>query len=355
MENINPLTDVDLVDSIVAITEQRNVETLEMVLAETMFALLRPQEVAMFDIHAGVVTVIALLRDMDDTEELPFELTLKHCAPPVQAAFTEYLALPAERRSAEALSSPPMIGGCGVFPVITHSNGEGVMLVLPGNNFTPADWRVALGLAHIHRNFAQVLNEKDHDRLTGLLNRTLLEDQILRRLKIAQRRHEKRLQETDERRQQTPSTEHNWLAMIDIDHFKTINDNFGHIYGDEVLLLISGLMHRHFRRIDQLFRYGGEEFIVLIQGVDQATVHRVLERFRKSIEQFVFPQVGRVTVSLGYVEITDQAQPTGVIGHADQALYYAKENGRNQIAFYKELLEAGKIPRAKIDSVVDMF
>lgn len=348
------LANLDLVDSIVAITEQRNIETLETVLAETVFTLLHPQEVVMLDLHDGEPVIVALLRDTDDEQELPYDLTLENCSPQAQAALAGYFALPENQRGPEFLPSPPLLGECGIFPVITRSRIEGVLCILP-KNFDAADWRLAAGLAHIHRNFVQVLNEKDHDRLTGLLNRSLLEEQILRRLSIARRHHEKRLKESDERRRQQPSTDHNWLAILDIDNFKAINDGFGHIYGDEVLLLVSTLMHKCFRRIDQLYRYGGEEFIVLIHGVDQATVQRVLERFRESVEQFEFPQVGRVTVSLGYVEIMDQDQPTTVIGHADQALYYAKRNGRNQTASYSRLVEEGKIVPTTRTGSIDLF
>ncbi|MFA7292082.1 MAG: GGDEF domain-containing protein [Rhodocyclaceae bacterium] len=348
MENSKQRANLHLVDSIVAITEQRNIETLEAVLAETIFSLLHPREVVMLDLRESETIVVALFRG-DDAQGLPFELKLEHCSAEVLAAFTNYLALPEKQREAELTPSLPAADGCGIFPIITRSKVEGVMIVL-ADHFDSADWRLASGLALIHRNFVQVLNEKDHDRLTGLRNRTLLEDQILRRLTIARRRQVKRKQHTDERRQHT-GAEQNWLAMIDIDNFKTINDRFGHIYGDEVLLLIASLMHKCFRRIDQFYRYGGEEFIVLIQGVDKATAHRVLERFRKSVENFEFPQVGPVSVSIGYVEIMDQNQPTTVIGHADQALYYAKRNGRNQVAFYSELLAAGKIPAPRVGSV----
>lgn len=349
MENSNQRANLHLVDSIVAITEQRNIETLETVLAETIFTLLHPREVVMLDLRESEPVVVALLQGTDDVQEQPFELKPEHCSAEILAAFASYLALPESQREAELTPSLPTANGCGIFPIITRSKVEGVMIVL-ADHFDASDWRLASGLALIHRNFVQVLNEKDHDRLTGLRNRTLLEDQILRRLTIARRRQVKRKQEADERRQQT-AAEQNWLAMIDIDHFKTINDRFGHIYGDEVLLLLASLMHKCFRRIDQFYRYGGEEFIVLIQGVDKATAQRVLERFRKSVENFEFPQVGTVTVSIGYVEIMDQNQPTTVIGHADQALYYAKRNGRNQLAFYSELLAAGKIPTPKVGSI----
>lgn len=347
MDDPAKLANLDLVDSIVAITEQRNIETLETVLAETVFATLRPREVVMVDLHENEPSVVALFQDGE--EPLPFDLKLDHCSPEAQAALAEYLAKPNAERGPEFLPEPPLLGECGIFPVLTRSRVEGVLCIRP-EAFAQADWRLAAGLVNIYRNFVEVLNEKDHDRLTGLRNRTLLEDQILRRLSMARRRREKRLAEGDERRKPSPH-DHNWLAILDIDHFKSINDSYGHIYGDEVLLLISAIMHKSFRRVDQLYRYGGEEFIVLLQGVDAETAQRVLERFRESVARFDFPQVGTVTVSIGYVEIKDQDQPTTVIGHADQALYYAKNNGRNQTASYEALAAAGRIAPTKIGSI----
>jgi len=77
----------------------------------------------------------------------------------------------------------------------------------------------------------------------------------------------------------------------------------------------------------------------------------VLERFRHAVAGFDFPQVGRVTVSIGYVEIQHQDQPTTVIGHADQALYYAKQNGRDRVAAYAQLVASGAVAPPRIGSV----
>jgi diguanylate cyclase (GGDEF)-like protein len=340
-------TPTDLVDSIVAMTEQRNIETLESVLAETVFTLLKPQEIVILDLHEDPPQVVTVIRDA--AVATPFDLTLEDCSDEIRRRFADYMAA---AEQGDELPLPGPAETCGAFPILSRGQSKGVLLVR-AEAFTDSDWRLASGLAQIHRNFVHVLNEKDHDRLTGLRNRTMLEEQISRRLTSAQYRSRKSVTE-GERRQQAGHVDQNWLAIIDIDHFKSINDTYGHIYGDEVLLLASNLMHKCFRRVDQLYRYGGEEFIVLVQGVDRDTVHRVLERFRRSVEDFEFPQVGRVTVSIGYVEISDQVLPSSVIGHADQALYFAKRSGRNQIAHYETLLQEGKIPTSKTGSI-DLF
>jgi diguanylate cyclase (GGDEF)-like protein len=135
-----------------------------------------------------------------------------------------------------------------------------------------------------------------------------------------------------------------FLAVADIDHFKQINDRFGHLYGDEILIHFARLMRRTFRAGDLLFRFGGEEFVAVF-GVEQEEAGETpLERFRQATEEYRFPNVDRVTVSIGVTAVGDGSQPaTTLIDHADQALYYAKAHGRNQVCSYEELVAAGAI------------
>jgi diguanylate cyclase (GGDEF)-like protein len=142
---------------------------------------------------------------------------------------------------------------------------------------------------------------------------------------------------------------------MDIDHFKRINDEFGHLYGDEVLLLLSRCMQRNFRQTDKLFRFGGEEFVVVLDRTSQPNSLKVLERFRNAIENYNFPQVGRVTISIGYVCLNGIDDPSTLVGRADQALYYAKEHGRNQVCFYEGLLAEGKLVAEHFTDDIQLF
>jgi diguanylate cyclase (GGDEF)-like protein len=128
-----------------------------------------------------------------------------------------------------------------------------------------------------------------------------------------------------------------------VDHFKRVNDQFGHLYGDEVLLLLARIMRQSFRQQDKLFRFGGEEFVVVLRAATEAEVHRALERFRRAVEDYNFPQIGRVTASIGYTMIKPEDTIPEIVGRADDALYVAKENGRNQLANYETLLAEGMI------------
>ena len=84
-----------------------------------------------------------------------------------------------------------------------------------------------------------------------------------------------------------------WLGVIDVDHFKRVNDNFGHLIGDEVLLLLSRLMRTCFRFHDRLYRFGGEEFVAVIRCESEDDALQAFERLRQACEQYNFPQVGQ--------------------------------------------------------------
>ena len=134
------------------------------------------------------------------------------------------------------------------------------------------------------------------------------------------------------------------LAVADIDHFKQVNDRFGHLYGDEILIHFARLMRKTFRAGDLLYRFGGEEFVVVF-GVDRHEQSVVaLERFRTAMLEYDFPKVSRITVSIGFTHIDGAVIPaTTLIDHADQAVYYAKSHGRNRVCEYEELLAAGAL------------
>jgi diguanylate cyclase (GGDEF)-like protein len=139
------------------------------------------------------------------------------------------------------------------------------------------------------------------------------------------------------------AAEPSWLGVVDIDKFKSINDNYGHLFGDEVLLLVARIMKQTFRGADQLFRFCGEEFVVVLDRATAEGAHIAFERLRAAIEKHAFPQVGKVTISLGYTEINPKDAPSTCVERADAALYYAKEHGRNNVRNHEELVAAGEL------------
>lgn len=222
--------------------------------------------------------------------------------------------------------------------------------------------QVIQGVVSVYRNFQNLLDYSERDSLTGLLNRKTFDDQFAKILSS--------LPDDDdganditiddpasaaEDRRHPANRKTKWLAVIDIDHFKRINDGFGHIYGDEVLILIANLMLSSFRVQDRVFRFGGEEFVVLLRATTLADARSIVERFRANVESHHFPQVGQITVSIGFALINPGESPVTILGHADQALYYGKSNGRNMVCHYDELVEQGLLQSEKKNDDVEFF
>ena len=143
--------------------------------------------------------------------------------------------------------------------------------------------------------------------------------------------------------------------MIDIDHFKQVNDRYGHLFGDEMLILLADTMRRSFRRRDKLFRFGGEEFVVILRHAGEQRAQQVFERFRLAVMDREFPQLGRMTVSIGYTRIRAFDTPSNLIGRADEALYYAKRHGRNQLRCYEVLAETGHVAARVMNTEAELF
>lgn len=156
------------------------------------------------------------------------------------------------------------------------------------------------------------------DGLTGLWNRSYLNRRLEAEITVAQRYGR-------------PLS----VVLIDIDHFKRVNDTYGHLFGDVVLQGIAQELHEYARRSDIVTRYGGEEFALLLTDTPMHGAAGVAERMRAAIETRIFEarseQVS-VTASFGIAtteEIPESAEPEGIIGVADRALYAAKDAGRN--------------------------
>jgi len=125
------------------------------------------------------------------------------------------------------------------------------------------------------------------------------------------------------------------ILMVDADHFKSVNDNYGHPVGDLVLKKIAGILQEEARRVDVVGRFGGEEFIAMLDETNTAGALQVAERMRQEVESCVIQgEFGRVdvTVSMGLATYPEHGSSVGqLIDEADKALYSAKENGRNQV------------------------
>lgn len=128
------------------------------------------------------------------------------------------------------------------------------------------------------------------------------------------------------------------ILLLDADHFKKVNDNYGHPVGDAVLQQIAGLIMQNTRATDFVARYGGEEFVVILPNAPSATeVMTVAEKIRSAIESASFPEVGQMTMSIGSSHWhAEETNADDVIQRADEALYNAKASGRNRVVTYEK-------------------
>lgn len=133
------------------------------------------------------------------------------------------------------------------------------------------------------------------------------------------------------------------VVLMDIDYFKKVNDTFGHLVGDEVLKSVASLIRSNIRDTDFLGRWGGEEFMIICEETDSEGAYNLAEKIRLSIENHEFNLVGHKTISLGVAEIEENISINELIKKADDALFYAKNNGRNKSIEHKIIKHKNKI------------
>jgi diguanylate cyclase (GGDEF)-like protein len=169
------------------------------------------------------------------------------------------------------------------------------------------------------------------DYLTGLRTRGYFEQQLELEFKRAERKQQKFA-----------------LLMIDIDHFKVLNDTFGHHVGDQLLRDVTSILMKDMREVDTVARYGGEEFVIILPETTETGAAFVAQRLRRAVDQAKFfagspHSVQHLTISIGVaVYDTDAQFKRDLIEFADAALYAAKHAGRNRVMCYSELSKQGR-------------
>lgn len=157
------------------------------------------------------------------------------------------------------------------------------------------------------------------DKLTGLKNRRYFQE------KLDEQLH--KYQETGQAFS---------LVIIDIDHFKQVNDTWGHQMGDEVLEMLAKTLTNHARSEDTAARLGGEEFVLILPHTDAAQSRKIAERLRIAVTETVWPN-GSITVSSGIATVNPDDSGASLLKKADEALYASKENGRNRVTHIEDL------------------
>lgn len=345
-------TPTGVLQSIAAITSQRDRDLLARTLLSTLTELTHSNRITMYRILATDLGEEAIL-------------VAEACGHPGNAPTHQEVSIAISSRAdfssvcdsgKECVQPIDEKTFLSVYPIVGQ-HGIAGLLEMVSDAHSDMERLLISAFLKVYSNYLTILDESETDTLTGLLNRRTFDNNIGKiiadhpasehALATSIPQHLARRAESDE----LP----HWLAVMDIDHFKRVNDNFGHLYGDEVLLLLSRNMQRNFRQRDKLFRFGGEEFVVVLDRISQKNAKSVLERFRKTIEDYPFPQVGKVTISIGFVCLNNADVPSSIVGRADQALYYAKDHGRNQVCFYEDLVAEGKLAGEQYSDDMQLF
>lgn len=156
------------------------------------------------------------------------------------------------------------------------------------------------------------------DPLTGIFNRLKVDAMLEQEFERA-RRYERALS----------------VVMFDLDHFKQVNDTFGHQAGDRVLIDTAALVQDSIRKLDVLGRWGGEEFLILCPETDLLGAQQLADHLREKIAAMDIGDVGSITASFGVTQLGKADDAKRMIGNADTALYQAKQDGRNRVSLHK--------------------
>jgi diguanylate cyclase (GGDEF)-like protein len=219
-------------------------------------------------------------------------------------------------------------GAFAAFPVLHHGQLIALMALTRSEDHPLSQTEVrlisaiadSLAVAIRHAQLFDELREMStHDALTGLANRRLLRTQLEMEVDRA-------------RRFDVPVC----VLLVDIDHFKELNDRCGHPAGDEALRQVAKVMREHVRRVDTVARVGGEEFVLVLPRTGGAEAVRVADKVREQVAALQVEGAGgqpegRLTVSIGVTELGEGDDPDSLLARADGALYAAKREGRNRV------------------------
>jgi diguanylate cyclase (GGDEF)-like protein len=308
----------DLLENIAELTFLRNQRELEQAFAEMVYQLAEARSLTLWRV-GRLSGGVKLRRQVALPQPEGQEHVADTCVPQLECR----VCLDSARPVCAMLRGDE--GVLHVYPIHDGSRVTGLLELTRGQPFTRLEERMIASFIRVYGNHAGLLDFGERDELTGLLNRrsfsTIFNQASMRRGGV--------------------------IAVADIDFFKRINDEFGHAYGDEVLILMARLMEQVLDESAGVFRFGGEEFVVLLAGASLEEAAALLEAFRATVQSAIFPQVGRVTVSIGFTGFRTSDSGASAFGRADEALYVAKQRGRNQVQCHEWLVVEGSLVEEK--------
>lgn len=356
----------NLVDHVVKLTQHRDRDQLDITLTDALMSLLNPQR----------VSIVGVVSEEQEQHWLPLTQlerggVAEVLAEPMRVNVQNLQRLEDEPNRLQCLNSllqlevvpdvdsQPHMTFFPLFPD-SRATGQGVIEIHSDTRLTAEAVHAVQRLLSVYRNMRDMLDYSECDALTGLLNRKSFDDAFFKVLREDRAESGGRVQSAAdlagliEHRRPDQAAGY-WLAMVDVDHFKQVNDVHGHSIGDEVLLLVARILKTTFRALDRVYRFGGEEFVVLLSCPDEQAAMQALERFRSNMENYAFPQVGRITASVGFAEIHTGDSPSVACARADQAVYFAKKNGRNRVCSYDGLIREGLLQTDNKVGGIELF
>ena len=342
-----------LIEHLIKLTDHRDRDLLELTLSKALINLLpiervvmakvvteegvrRWLEIASLDARGGGKVVDPLRVDFQALRVLQDDKDRLHC-----------LQTRSQVEVAWAGQDGPRITYLPLFND-ARNDDEGVVEVHSGSPLTHEQVLTIGAMLHVFRHMYNLLAYSDRDALTGLLNRKSLDDTfysaVLEELEEGSAARSDALavivEPGKERRHRVPPNY--WLGTVRVDHFDAISGKYGHLLGEELLLLVARIMSNTFRTYDRIYHFTADQFAVLMHCPDEALVLAAFERFRGNMEKFNFPQVGRATVSAGFTRVSADDSPDRALQRADGVVTHVQvHHDHNKVFGYSELVRKG--------------
>ncbi|MFO0909868.1 MAG: diguanylate cyclase [Isosphaeraceae bacterium] len=236
-----------------------------------------------------------------------------------------------------SVNSTPILADDGVCHGVLATFDDMTEVELKNRQLHQALLRLRRSKAKIREANQKLMDLATLDPLTGCLNRRSFFERF------------ERIWDASRLESQAPLA----CVMLDIDHFKSVNDRFGHAVGDQAIQMVARVLREGVRKEDSVCRYGGEEFCVLLPGVDEAEASAIADRFRLTVQATEFAGT-RVTSSFGVSSASMGAEgPKALLDQADQALYGAKKSGRNRVVRFDQMPDLPRVEDLKVEAKVE--
>lgn len=325
-----------LFDQIVDLTSIRDIELLEFSLLRTIHQYLKPIDARIFKTNSRDKLISEIVFSSDNCHVFYDEKEL--------SGDVKFIIDHITKTEAVEFSKKIDKGYLTIYRIHkTHATSLYIQ-IHSHDRISRENKRLLNGLLEIFRNYICLIADNITDSLTGLLNRKSFDSTIDKIYKYIPEEVD-----IDINNRRNSINDKYWLVMLDVDHFKSVNDKYGHLYGDDVLILLAQLIKASFRDDDLSFRFGGEEFVLIIRCENSDGAKFALQRLLEKVSNYIFPQVGTVTISAGAVRIDPKIFSGTLLEYADQALYHSKNNGRNQVTFFDDLVNQGITKEQEIE------